>query len=103
MPASALLGRAPGQPVSIDDFTLVKVIGKGSFGKVFLVRPAWTPVGDATVFAMKVVKKAEVARRNQAEHTMAERRIMALVKHPFIVPLVFAFQVEGLNVIAHIH
>lgn len=40
----------------------------------------------------KVVRKADVKRRNQAAHTMAERRIMASVRHPFVVPLLFAFQ-----------
>lgn len=79
------------RPVSLEDFTLVKVIGQGSFGKVFLVRPNWDNSTD-TVFAMKVVKKEDVRRRNQLEHTMAERRIMAQIRHPFIVPLIFAFQ-----------
>jgi serine/threonine protein kinase len=67
------------------------VIGQGSFGKVFLVRPNWDSTSDV-VYAMKVVKKEDVRRRNQLEHTMAERRIMAQIRHPFIVPLIFAFQ-----------
>lgn len=35
-----------GQPVSMADFTLVKVIGQGSFGKVFMVRPNWEMLGQ---------------------------------------------------------
>ena len=72
-------------------FELDKVIGQGSFGKVFMVKPRWT--NDATVYAMKVVKKEDVKRRNQMEHTKAERRIMAKITHPFVISLMFAFQV----------
>jgi hypothetical protein len=73
--------------VGVDDFELLKVLGKGSFGKVFLVRLLLT--GD--LFAMKVLKKSEVMRRRQVEHTKAERRIMGGIDHPFIVSLRFAF------------
>ncbi|CAE7918681.1 pkgB, partial [Symbiodinium sp. KB8] len=41
---------------------------------------------------MKVLKKSEVVRRRQVEHTKAERRIMGGVDHPFVVSLRFAFQ-----------
>ena len=74
-------------PIGLDDFVLLKVIGKGSFGKVFLVRLLLT----RQVYAMKVLKKSEVVRRRQVEHTKAERRIMGAIDHPFIVSLRFAF------------
>jgi hypothetical protein len=73
--------------VSADDFELLKVLGKGSFGKVFLVRLLVT----GQIYAMKVLKKSEVVRRRQVEHTKAERRIMGSIEHPFIVSLRFAF------------
>jgi serine/threonine protein kinase len=38
------------------------------------------------------MRKVDVKRRNQVAHTMAERRIMASVRHPFVVPLLCAFQ-----------
>jgi serine/threonine protein kinase len=60
----------------------------GSFGKVFLVRM----IANKKVYAMKVLKKDEVVRRRQVEHTKTERRIMEAVEHPFIVSLRFAFQ-----------
>ena len=44
------------------------------------------------VYAMKVLKKSEVVRRRQVEHTRAERRIMGGIDHPFVVALRFAFQ-----------
>lgn len=74
--------------MGLDDFELLKVLGKGSFGKVFLVRLIAT--GD--VYAMKVLKKSEVVRRRQVEHTKAERRILGGIDHPFVVALRFAFQ-----------
>ena len=74
--------------VGLDDFELLRVLGKGSFGKVFLVRLLAT----GSVYAMKVLKKSEVVRRRQVEHTRAERRIMGGIDHPFVVALRFAFQ-----------
>lgn len=76
--------------VTVDDFELLKVLGKGSFGKVFMVR--LIPTGE--IFAMKVLRKSEVVRRRQVEHTMAERRIMSGIDHPFIVALRYAFQTQ---------
>eukprot|EP01038_Epipyxis_sp_PR26KG_P008423 gene8423-11391_t len=98
---------------SINDFVLVKVLGKGSFGTVYLVRPTRPGIGsgigatarpikysssksnrvvDSTVFAMKVLKKADVVKRQQVEHTMCERNIMAQIQHPFVLSLRSAFQ-----------
>lgn len=81
-------GAAAKTSVGVDDFELLKVLGKGSFGKVFLVR--LIPTG--ALYAMKVLKKSDVLRRRQIEHTKAERRIMGGVECPFIVALCFAFQ-----------
>lgn len=85
---TADLARLAEGRVGVDDFELLKVLGKGSFGKVFLVRLLLT----GQVYAMKVLKKSEVVRRRQVEHTKAERRIMGGIDHPFIVSLRFAFQ-----------
>mmetsp|Transcript_9212 Transcript_9212/g.21874 ORF Transcript_9212/g.21874 Transcript_9212/m.21874 type:complete len:548 (+) Transcript_9212:146-1789(+) len=74
--------------LTVEDFEMLKVLGKGSFGKVFLVRLLKT----GEIFAMKVLKKSEVRRRRQVEHTKTERRIMGGVDNPFIVTLRFAFQ-----------
>lgn len=74
--------------VSVEDFELLKVVGKGSFGKVFLVRF----LRNDKVYAMKVLRKTMVKRRKQVEHTRAERRIMGAINYPFIVKLRYAFQ-----------
>jgi len=74
--------------VGLDDFVLLKTVGKGSFGKVIQVRKKDT----GKIYAMKILKKEQVIKRKQFEHTMAERRILEDVDHPFIVSLRFAFQ-----------
>jgi serine/threonine protein kinase len=48
------------------------VIGQGSYGKVLLV----TKKGTNKQYALKILKKDEIIKRNQFEHTMAERRIL---------------------------
>ncbi|GMH53907.1 hypothetical protein TrRE_jg1631 [Triparma retinervis] len=77
--------------VNIDDFKLIKVIGKGSFGKVTLVEHK----ASGSMYAMKVLKKANVVKRKQVEHTRTERRVLGGVNHPFIVHLHYAFQTDS--------
>lgn len=72
----------------LDSFKMIKVIGKGSFGKVFLVREIKT----GEMFALKVLRKDNIIKRNQVEHTRTERSVLGYVKHPFIVGLNMAFQ-----------
>lgn len=74
--------------ISIDAFELVKVIGKGSFGKVTLVRKK----DDQRLYAMKVLHKENIIKRKQVEHTNTERRVLGSINHPFIVRLYYAFQ-----------
>lgn len=74
-------------------FELLKVLGQGSYGKVFLVRKIKGP--DAgQLYAMKVLKKATLKVRDRVRSKM-ERDILAEVNHPFIVKLHYAFQTEG--------
>lgn len=77
---------------NITDFSTIRIIGQGSFGKVFLVRPKDADANSGEVYAMKLLQKSEVIRRHQVEHTMTERSIMSSVSHPFIMALKFAFQ-----------
>lgn len=74
----------------LDDFERLKVLGKGSYGKVFLVRHKQK--GQDKIYAMKMLRKEHVVNRNQVEHTATERRVLEHVSHPFIVPLHYAFQ-----------
>ncbi|KAA0203253.1 hypothetical protein HAZT_HAZT001282, partial [Hyalella azteca] len=74
-------------------FDLLKVLGQGSFGKVFLVRKITGP-DKGTLYAMKVLKKATLKVRDR-QRTKMERDILAEVRHPFVVSLHYAFQTEG--------
>ncbi|NXX55420.1 KS6AA kinase, partial [Scopus umbretta] len=74
-------------------FELLKVLGQGSFGKVFLVRKI-TPPDSNHLYAMKVLKKATLKVRDRVR-TKIERDILADVNHPFVVKLHYAFQTEG--------
>lgn len=81
------------EKLSVADFDLLKVVGKGAFGKVMLVRKK-TGVAEGQIFAMKVLKKAVIAAKGQVEHTKSERSILCEIRHPFVVRLRFAFQSE---------
>ncbi|KXJ17060.1 Ribosomal protein S6 kinase alpha-2 [Exaiptasia diaphana] len=75
------------------EFELLKVLGQGSFGKVFLVRK-FVGADAGTLYAMKVLKKATLKVRDRVR-TKKERDILVDVQHPFIVRLHYAFQTEG--------
>ncbi|UJR08960.1 hypothetical protein I4U23_013212 [Adineta vaga] len=84
-----------GERVSPHDFHLLKVLGKGGYGKVFQVRKI-SGSHQNKIFAMKVLKKAKIVRNaKDTAHTKAERNILECVKCPFIVDLMYAFQTGG--------
>ncbi|OBA28833.1 Pkinase-domain-containing protein [Hanseniaspora valbyensis NRRL Y-1626] len=74
--------------LSIDDFELLKVIGKGSFGKVMQVKKKDTQ----KIYALKALRKAYIVNNSEIVHTLAERTVLARIDCPFIVPLKFSFQ-----------
>ncbi|KAG8850049.1 AGC protein kinase Gad8 [Tulasnella sp. 330] len=77
------------ETLTMDQFELLKVIGKGSFGKVMQVKKKDT----SRVYALKTIRKAHIASRpGEITHILAERTVLALVNNPFVVPLKFSFQ-----------
>ncbi|KAJ8753669.1 hypothetical protein K2173_026345 [Erythroxylum novogranatense] len=72
---------------SIDDFEIIKPISRGAFGRVFLAKKRIT--GD--LFAIKVLKKADMIRKNAVESILAERDILISVRNPFVVRFFYSF------------
>jgi len=85
-----LFSQSPEHKVTADDFELLTVIGKGSFGKVMQVKKK----DDGKIYAMKVLRKEAIIARKQVAHTKAEKTILQKIQHPFIVRLHFAFQTK---------
>lgn len=74
-----------------EDFQILKLIGKGTFGQVFQVRKRDTQ----RIYAMKVLSKKVIIQKKEVQHTIGERNILvrtATAESPFIVSLKFSFQ-----------
>ncbi|KAJ3401556.1 hypothetical protein HDU80_005917 [Chytriomyces hyalinus] len=78
-----------GKRLCAEDFKLLKLVGKGSFGKVMLVKKADT----GRVYAMKILNKKDIVKRQEIAHTMSERNVL-IHNAPcaFLVSLKFSFQ-----------
>ncbi|KAG5913597.1 serine/threonine protein kinase, AGC [Claviceps africana] len=76
--------------VSPASFDKIKLIGKGDVGKVYLVREK----KSSRLYAMKVLSKKEMIKRNKIKRALAEQEILATSNHPFIVTLYHSFQSE---------
>ena len=75
-------------PATLEDFKHLKVLGQGSFGKVKLVKNE----NNNKLYAMKILDKKFIVKKNQVSHTQTERVLLEKLKHPFIVRLNYAFQ-----------
>jgi protein kinase A len=73
---------------SLGDFDILRTLGTGSFGRVHLVQSKH----NQRFYAVKVLKKAQVVKMKQVEHTNDERRMLQEVKHPFLITLWGTFQ-----------
>uniref|UniRef100_A0A8D0APW6 protein kinase C n=1 Tax=Sander lucioperca TaxID=283035 RepID=A0A8D0APW6_SANLU len=78
-------------PLSLQDFRLIAVLGRGHFGKVLLSEYKKT----GTMYAIKALKKGDIVARDEVESLMCEKRIFEVVNlshHPFLVNLFACFQ-----------
>lgn len=81
--------------VTMDDFDLLKVLGTGAYGKVFLVRKL-TGHDKGKLYAMKVLRKEIVAQKTKTlDHTRTERKVLEVIRNePFLVTMHYAFQTK---------
>ena len=79
-------------------FKALKVLGKGSFGDVYLVEWVLAPdeeekfvQGLGKFFAMKILPKQKIIKHNLIRYAITERKVMASVNHPFIIKLKYSY------------
>ncbi|KAL4657434.1 serine/threonine-protein kinase Sgk1-like [Arapaima gigas] len=85
-PRSSLTEETQAKP---SDFDYLKIIGKGSFGKVLLARHK----ESAKYYAVKVLQKKIILKKKEQKHIMAERSVLLKnLQHPFLVGLHYSFQ-----------
>merc|ERR1719226_462101 len=74
--------------LGVDDFEAIKVIGKGAFGEVRLVQK----IDTGHVYAMKILRKADMVEKEQVAHVRAERDILVEADHQWVVKMYYSFQ-----------
>jgi serine/threonine kinase 38 len=74
--------------LGVEDFEALKVIGRGAFGEVRLVQKKDT----GHVYAMKVLRKAEMLEKEQVAHVRAERDVLVEADHQWVVKMYYSFQ-----------
>lgn len=89
---TALKGAAmPTPSLSMEDFKILSVIGRGYYGKVMLVNK----IGTNELYAIKSVHKRLLVESGNTNQILAERNFLMRAKHPFLVSLYFTFQTES--------
>ncbi|TNV85463.1 hypothetical protein FGO68_gene6274 [Halteria grandinella] len=76
------------EKISVQSFTPIQLLGKGSFGEVYLVQKKQ----GLQYFAMKVLSKQRIMGQNLVRYAKTERNVLSYTRHPFIVNLNYAFQ-----------
>ncbi|KAF3395851.1 hypothetical protein F1880_006857 [Penicillium rolfsii] len=78
----------------VNDFVLMKTLGTGTFARVWLTRLK-DETDKSKVYALKILRKADVIKLKQVEHVRNERKTLAaVIGHPFITTLIASFSDE---------
>lgn len=88
-PESPLSITSETSKITLSDFQTIKLIGEGGYGKVFLVKKKVEP---NKVYAMKVLKKADLWNPKRIRSVRTEREVLTSIKHPNIVNLNYVLQ-----------
>jgi cGMP-dependent protein kinase len=78
------------EKVSLQNLIVIKLLGKGMFGKVYLVRP----VDSYNLYALKAIPRRKIEKFYIQEHILREKRMLLHVDHPFIAKLIRTFKDE---------
>jgi len=78
---------SPKRKFNPDRFRIINLIGRGSFGEVYLVEEKETK----RKYAMKVLHKSKIIGQNLVKYALTERNVLSISSHPFIVKLKYAF------------
>lgn len=81
----------------MEKFEFVKVLGKGTFGKVVLCREK----DSGKLYAMKILKKNVIIQKDEVAHTLTENRVLRSTNHPFLT--VSVLYSSNLNVIIAVY
>jgi len=73
--------------VTLENFEFIKVLGKGTFGKVILCREKATN----RLYAIKILKKEVIIRKDEVVHTLTEKNVLQKTRHPFLLQLKYSF------------
>ncbi|OMJ95896.1 hypothetical protein SteCoe_621 [Stentor coeruleus] len=74
--------------INLDNFEIIEEVGSGSFGKVFKVNKKYCD----EIYALKSLNKVTLRQRKQLKYAIAECKILKTIRHPYILPLYWAFQ-----------
>lgn len=84
---SVLIGAKDNRALKYEDFQLKLLLGKGTFGKVFLAELE----GSSKQYAVKVIRKDVLIDYNQIKNTQLEKDILFSCEHPFLVGMEYLF------------
>jgi len=65
---------------TLENFEFLKILGRGTFGKVILCREK----KSAHLFAIKILKKSVIIQKEEVAHTLTENKVLQITRHPFL-------------------
>jgi len=66
---------------TFENFEFLKLLGKGTFGKVILCREK----KSRQLFAIKILRKEVIIKKDEVDHTLTENRVLQTTNHPFLI------------------